>query len=178
MANYKEIVTKAVIGKAKKNNKMHFSFTPDEVVDTILGCWIINHNFSGLNDNGKVALNGSFDINVWYAYNNNTKTKVNTKEFSYHEVLNIPLKSDAKINNNSDILVRSLKQPTVSEVNIKDGNINLEVEKEMGIEVVGDAIIKVPIEEDYDDYDEIIDDNELEIEEELNDNYLDKEESK
>lgn len=43
MANYKEIVTKAVIGKAKKTNSMHFSFTPDETVDTVLGCWVINH---------------------------------------------------------------------------------------------------------------------------------------
>lgn len=43
MAGFKEIVTKAVIGKAKKTNTMHFSFTPDETVSTILGCWVINH---------------------------------------------------------------------------------------------------------------------------------------
>ena len=54
MAGFKEIVTKAVIGKAKKTNTMHFSFTPDETVSTILGCWVINHNFSGVNQNGKV----------------------------------------------------------------------------------------------------------------------------
>ena len=43
MASFKEIVTKAVIGKAKKTNSMHFSFTPDEACDTVLGCWVINH---------------------------------------------------------------------------------------------------------------------------------------
>ncbi len=43
MSNYKEIVTKAVIGKGKK------LFTTDHVVElkedasTILGCWVINH---------------------------------------------------------------------------------------------------------------------------------------
>ena len=176
MANYKEIVTKAVIGKAKKTNKMNFSFTPDEVVDTILGCWIINHNFSGINDNGKVVINGSFDINVWYAYNNNTKTKVNTKEFSYHEILNVPLKEESSLNDNADILVRSLKQPTVSNVSLNNGNINLEVEKEMGVEIVGDAFIKVPIEDEFDDYDEIIDDSEINTEE-INDDYLNSKES-
>ena len=56
MANYKEIVTKAVIGKAKKTNSMHFSFTPDDKVDTVLGCWVINHNFSGSNQAGKVGV--------------------------------------------------------------------------------------------------------------------------
>ena len=176
MANYKEIVTKAVIGKAKKTNTMHFSFTPDEVADTILGCWIINHNFSGVNENDKVRINGSFDINVWYAYGNNTKTKVNTKEFSYHELFNVPLKGDSSINN-ADIIVRSLKQPTVSNVSIQDGNINLEVEKEMGVEIVGDAFIKVPIEDDFDDYEELNDNNELESIDGLNTNYLDNKEN-
>lgn len=43
MSSYKEIVTKAVIGKGKK------LFTTDHVVplkeeaSTILGCWVINH---------------------------------------------------------------------------------------------------------------------------------------
>lgn len=43
MANYKEIVTKAVIGKGKKT----FTSTNDILLDvaptTILGCWVINH---------------------------------------------------------------------------------------------------------------------------------------
>lgn len=43
MANYKEIVTKAVIAKGKKlfttENKVNVSNSPS----TILGCWVINH---------------------------------------------------------------------------------------------------------------------------------------
>ena len=43
MSNYKEIVTKAVIGKGKKT----FTTTKEQVVEnnpsTILGCWVINH---------------------------------------------------------------------------------------------------------------------------------------
>ena len=91
MASYKEIVTKAVIGKAKKTNSMHFSFTPDENVNTVLGCWVINHTFSGSNQNGKVGVTGSFDVNVWYSYDGDTKTKVNTKKFGYYELLAVSL---------------------------------------------------------------------------------------
>lgn len=43
MASYKEIVTKAVVGKAKKNSISKFSVQPEEKPDTILGCWVINH---------------------------------------------------------------------------------------------------------------------------------------
>lgn len=43
MSSFKEIVTKAVIGKAKKTNNANFLLTPEEKPNTILGCWVINH---------------------------------------------------------------------------------------------------------------------------------------
>ena len=172
MAGFKEIVTKAVIGKAKKTNTMHFSFTPDETVSTIRGCWVINHNFSGVNQNGKVGVNGSFDVNVWYAYDNDTKTKVNTKRFGYNELLSVPLKDEATLTNNSEIIVRGLKQPTVTNVGIEDGNIALDIEKELGVEIVGDTKIKVPVEDDFDDYEEIIDEGEIDSIDEVKEDYL------
>ena len=172
MANFKEIVTKAVIGKAKKTNSMHFSFTPDESVDTVLGCWVINHNFSGTNQSGKVGVTGSFDVNVWYAYDNDTKTKVNSKKFGYNEILNVPLKDEATLTNTSEIIVRSLKQPTVTNVAVSDGNIVLDIEKELGVEIVGDTKIKVPVEDDFDDYEEIIDEGEIDSIDEVKEDYL------
>ena len=43
MANYKEIVTKAVIGKGKKTFTSTNSVISDFKPTTILGCWVINH---------------------------------------------------------------------------------------------------------------------------------------
>ncbi len=172
MASYKEIVTKAVIGKAKKTNSMHFSFTPDENVNTVLGCWVINHTFSGSNQNGKVGVTGSFDVNVWYSYDGDTKTKVNTKKFGYNELLAVPLRDSATLTNNSEIIVRSLKQPSVTNVSVTDGNIVLDIEKELGVEIVGDTKIKVPIEDVDDDYEEIVDEEDVSGIDEVNENYL------
>ena len=58
MASFKEIVTKAVIGKAKKTSVSKFSVTPNEIPDTVLGCWVINHTFEGHGQNGAVVING------------------------------------------------------------------------------------------------------------------------
>ena len=44
---FKEIVTKAVIGKGKKTFTTTNSVTPDCAASTILGCWVINNNFKG-----------------------------------------------------------------------------------------------------------------------------------
>ena len=82
MSNFKEIVTKAIIGKAKKTSTNEFMLTPELRPDTILGCWVINHRFNGFNNGGVVNIEGSFDVNVWYSYDNDTKTAVSNQSFS------------------------------------------------------------------------------------------------
>ena len=76
--------------------------------------------------------------------------------FGYNELLNVPLKDQASLTNTSEIIVRSLRQPSVIDVNIDNGNILLNIEKELGVEIVGDTKIKVPIEDIDDDYEEIV----------------------
>lgn len=159
MANFKEIVTKAVIGKAKKRATSHFSMKTNERPDTVLGCWVINHSFRGRNSGGMVTIDGEFDINVWYSYDNDTKTTVSTERFSYNDKMNIHLKDDVHLTDSSEIIVRSLKQPTVTKVAVENGVVELDIEKELGVEVVGNTMIKVPVEEDEDDYEEIFDDD-------------------
>ena len=178
MSNFREIVTKAVIGKAKKTSTNKFVLSPEEVPNTVLGCWVINNSFSGVNNLGSVLVNGSFDVNVWYSYDNDTKTAVSTKRFTYQEKMNVPLKSDSVLDNSSEIIVRSLKQPTVTNVEVKGSNIELTIEKELGVEIVGNTKVKVSVEDFDDDYEEIIDD---EIDNEINnikEEYLDTEEVK
>lgn len=43
MANTREIVTKAVLGKGKRTFTTTNSVTPEITPSTILGCWVINH---------------------------------------------------------------------------------------------------------------------------------------
>lgn len=174
MASYKEIVTKAVVGKAKKTSVSNFSLKPEEGPDTVLGCWVINHNFQGVNQNGIVNINGSFDVNVWYSYNNDTKTGVATKRFNYNEKMNIRLKDGAKLNDASEIIVRSLNQPTVTDVNIDNDTVKLAIEKELGVEIVGNTMIKVSVEDEADDYEVIeeMDDDNIEEIDTVNEDYL------
>lgn len=160
---YKEIVTKAVIGKGKKTFRNTYELRTTDKIDTVLGCWVINHTMSGSNDNGRVRINGSFDVNIWYSYDNNTKTNVEARKISYTEIVNVHLKESTTLTNDSEILITSLKNPTVIDVSSKDNLITYEIEKELGIEIIGDAKVKIQImDSDYEDYD-IIDDTDEEI---------------
>lgn len=178
MSNFKEIVTKAIIGKCKKRLTSNYEIECEEKPNTILGCWVINHSFRGVNNLGKVNVTGNFDVNVWYSYDNDTKTAVCTRKFNYSDVINVPLKDNSKLNNDCDIIVNALKQPTVTDVKIKSDLVNLKIEKELGIEVVGNATVKVQVEDDYDDYEEVYDNennDELNINvDDLNDDYLEE----
>ena len=173
MSNFKEIVTKAVVGKAKKNSVDSFSVETEEVPNTVLGCWVINHTFNGVHNNGRVGVNGEYDVNVWYSYDNDTKTAVSTKRYAYNDNINVNLKDNTGLSSSNEIIVRSLKQPTVSDVKIDNNLVKVVVEKELAVEVIGDTKIKVSIEELDDDY-EIADDNDIsdEVIDEIDENYL------
>ena len=156
MSSYKEIVTKAVIGKGKKTFTTTNTKSVENMPSTILGCWVINHKFNGVKQNDSIVINGSYDVNVWYSYDNDTKTAVLKDTDSYREVVNIKRKDNSS--ENEEIIVRSLNQPNCVKVDIDGNNIVYTIEKELGIELVGDTKVKILTDEEEDDWDEILDD--------------------
>ena len=159
LAYYKEIVTKAIIGKGKKTTTLDHSITVDDNINTVLGCWVINHIFNGTNNNGNIIINGSYDINVWYSYDNNTKTNVIVKRFNYNDTMNLKIKENSDLNNTSEVIVRALSQPSVTDVNVDNNNINLTVHKQLGVEVIGDTTVRISVDDEFEDYEEIVDED-------------------
>jgi len=177
MAAYKEIVTKAIIGKGKKYLKNNYSISVSDNPTTVLGCWVINHKFKGYKSGEKIGVDGSYDVNIWYSYENDSKTTVVNKKVDYNDIFNVKIKENADLTGDTDIIVRTLKQPTCSKVNIEeDGTISFVIEKELGVEIVGETKMKIAIEEDEEPWDEIddevTDDDLKNIDENINDNYI------
>ena len=165
---YKEIVTKAVIGKGKKYFKNNYSIESTDNPTTVLGCWVINHKFKGYKSGDKIGVDGSFDVNIWYSYDSDSKTTVVSKKVDYNDLFNVKTRNDVDLTGDTDIIVRSLKQPTCSKVNILDGGvINFDIEKELGVEIVGETKMKIAIEEEEDPWDEIDDEVTEEVEQEI-----------
>ena len=178
MALYKEIVTKAIVGKGKKYFKNNYSIKATDNPTTVLGCWVINHKFKGYKSGEKIGVDGSYDVNIWYSYDNDSKTTVVNKKVDYNDLFNVKVRENADLTGDTDIIVRTLKQPTCSKVNIEDdGTITFDIEKELGVEIVGETKMKIAIEEDEEPWDEIDDevseDDLKEIDENVNDNYID-----
>jgi len=155
MANYKEIVTKAVISKGKKLFTSNHSILTTNNPSTIVGCWVINHNFTGVKSFNDIVIDGSYDVNIWYSYDNDTKTDVIRETNHYKEIVHMRDRDD----DNEEIIVRSLKQPNCIKVDIDNNKINYVIEKELGIELVSDVKVKIDVSDDEDPWDDIVDEN-------------------
>ena len=96
---------------------------------------------------------------------------------SFREIV----KKESNISSNEEIIVRSLRQPSCSKVEIVNGNIEYDIEKELGIEIVGDTKVRISVdEEEADDWEEIVDDKEEEsimqdIDNSVNEDFLKEE---
>ena len=180
MANYREIVTKAVIAKGKKLFTTNNTVKVDKNPSTILGCWVINHNFNGVMSGDNISINGSYDVNIWYSYDNDTKTEVIKETNNYNEVVHLRERDEET--SGEEIIVRSLKQPSCVKVDIDGNNINYTIEKELGIELVGDIKVKIETNNEEDPWDEIVEESKVEeeekkIDEEVNEDFIKEEEN-
>ena len=175
MANYREIISKAVINKGKKTFSENGEIKVNNIPTTILGCWVINHNFNGVKQGNKIVIDGSFDVNIWYSYDNDTKTDVVKESHTYSEI--VKMKDVSNNYDNISIVVRSLTDPKCVNATINDDVINYQVDLELGIELVGDVKVKVAVDDNLDDYEQITEESNVdkEIDNSVNPDYLEKE---
>ena len=68
----REIVTKAVCGRGRKFSEATHTVTTTHKMVTILGAWVINHTYRADKVGEIVEVSGTYEINIWYSYNNNT----------------------------------------------------------------------------------------------------------
>lgn len=175
MNDIREIVTKAVIGKGKKRFKITSPL--DDLrssADSILGCWIINHKFGARKCEDSVEVKGAYDINVWYSFADNTQTEVARQTVEYEDQVNVHRTIRDCLYEGDEVMARTLQQPTCVDARIEDGEIVVEVEFEIVVEIIGETKMRVsilgPVESVPMSDDE--DDDDLDIDDQINTNFL------
>lgn len=172
---YREIISKAVISKGKKVFRQEDEIIVKNKPTTVLGCWVINHKFNGIKQNDKIIIDGSYDVNIWYSYDFDTKTDVVKASHTYTETVKM---RDVDNNyDNTSIVLRSLTDPKCTSVNINNETINYQVDLELGIELVGDVKVKIAVDDNLDEYNEILEESSIdqEIEDNVHTDYIKEE---
>lgn len=167
MSEVREIVTRAVLAKGRKTFKICETINLDHQPYSVLGCWIINHEFEATEQQKQVAVNGSFEINIWYAYENNTKTDVVRATTTYQGTIKVKdIVCDATTDY-TDVMVRILQQPTCTNACIKDNVIEVDVVFDALAEIIGETKMMVNVYSCNDNIDAL--DN---LENEINEDFI------
>lgn len=154
---YREIITKAVCGKGRKFTQDNHSISPSHSPSSILGCWVINHLYNAKKKSeDTVEINGSYDINVWYSYNDNTKTEVVTERVTYSDIIPLSIKDEKSINDEYDVIAKVIQQPNCLECKIasKGNKVTVEVEREFIVQIIGDTKVYVKVNPNWDKLDD------------------------
>ena len=150
---YREIVTKAVIGKGKISNNGEIIVSPSGSVSKVLGCWVINHEFSPSYENGSVFVRGKYDVHIWQGINSDSDNFVHKQTIDYVEEFKVKMKQGECLNENNELVIRCAKYPTCSSLDLRDDNtISLKVEKELVLGVIGETTLRVEISQGKDDW--------------------------
>ncbi|NEY21196.1 outer spore coat protein CotE [Bacillus ginsengihumi] len=169
MAEYREIITKAVVAKGRKFTQSNHTVCPPHHPSSILGCWIINHKYEAKKIDKKVEIHGTFDVNIWYSHNDNTRTSVVTEKVEYKDIIKLNYR-DPDCLDDKEVIAKVLQQPNCIEAIISpNGNkVIVNVEREFLVEVIGETKVCVAIQPDGCDCD---DEWEEEFDEELDDEF-------
>lgn len=170
MNEVREIVTKAVIGKGKKIIRLKELLIPHNEPFSILGCWGINHQYRAKQiDDNVVELTGSFEVNIWYSSDNNTKTEVVKKHIDYKETIKTKEIVRESITDYNDVIVRMLQEPTCTNAHIQDKTIEVDIIFEVLVEIIGETKMRVTVLETAEPVDSFDDDD---FENEINEDFI------
>ena len=153
----REIITKAICGKGRKFSTVTHTVTPPHNPSSILGAWIINHQYEAVAAGDGIEVIGTYDVNIWYSYEKNSQTAVVKEKVSYVE--NVPLSYlDGRHRSSTvEVSAEALQEPSTVEAQLSGGgSVLIRVEREFGVELVAETklnVLVLPGRDGYEDKD-------------------------
>jgi spore coat protein E len=143
----REIITKAVCGKGRKFSTITHTVTPPHHPTSILGAWIINHQYESVRSGNGIEVIGSYDINIWYSYNKNTQTDVAKETVSYVELVPLSYVDPKHRSSTEEVTADATQEPNCVEATISanGSSVIIRVEREFAVEMVAETKVYVVV---------------------------------
>ncbi|WNQ09175.1 outer spore coat protein CotE [Paenibacillus aurantius] len=144
---YREILTKAVCGKGRKFSQVSHTVTPPNAPTSILGAWIINNQYEAVRSSEGVEVIGTYDVNIWYSYDKNTKTDVAKETISYVDVVPLTYLDKRHKSSTAEVSAVSTQEPNCVEASVssRGDGVVLRVEREFQVELVAETKVTVVV---------------------------------
>ncbi len=143
----REIITKAVCGKGRKFSQVTHTVTPPNLPTSILGAWIINHQYEAVRSGDGIEVVGTYDINIWYSYDRNSKTDVAKETVSYAELVPLSNVDPKHRKSTEEVYAESTQEPNCVEASVSSNGsgVMIRVEREFEVEMVAETKVCVVV---------------------------------
>lgn len=144
----REIYTKALLAKGAKTTVSTYKVQVDHPCDSILGCWIVDHHHEAkLNESHTYSV-GSYEVHLWYSYAS-TKSAIFVQKMTYCDEITVKKYDEREISSQDEAISRCIQEPKCLKATILEtGSIELTLEKVMEVNVVGETMLKIEMNED------------------------------
>lgn len=144
---YREIITKAVCGKGRKFSQVSHTVVPPQAPTSILGAWIINNQYEAVKSGDGVEVIGTYDINIWYSYDKNTKTDVAKETVSYVDVVPLSYLDKKHRSSTAEVSAVATQEPNTVEANVSSSgdSVIIRVEREFQVELIAETKVYVVV---------------------------------
>lgn len=143
----REIYTKAVCGRGRRFSQVSHSVTPPHAPSSILGAWIINNQYDAVKSGDSVEVVGTYDVNIWYSYDGNTKTDVAKETLSYVESVPLSFLDKKHRPSTAEVGAFATQEPNCVEANITSNgrDVLIRVEREFKVEMIAETKVCVVV---------------------------------
>ncbi|WP_409346864.1 outer spore coat protein CotE [Paenibacillus sp. MBLB4367] len=141
----REIITKAVCGKGRKFSQVSHTVIPSHAPTSILGAWIINNQYEAAKGSNGIEVIGTYDINIWYSYDKNTKTDVAKETVSYVDVVPLSYLDKKHRASTAEVSAVATQEPNCVEATVSShgDSVIIRVEREYFVEMVAETKVCV-----------------------------------
>ena len=147
---YREIMAKTLNGKGKINQVIEKELFISNEISKTLGCWIINLKHEIIRENLDIFVKGSYDIQLWYALNNNQKSEVYNETIEFYEKVNMSYRDLKVIDNEIYTKVYVPKYPSCTSMELDENKkIKLKIEALYYVDTFQEALLVVNCSDDY-----------------------------
>jgi spore coat protein E len=143
----REIITKAVCGKGRKFSTVAHTVTPPHNPTSILGAWIINHQYEAIRAGEGIEVIGTYNINVWYSYDKNSQTDVAKETITYVDLIPLSYLDPKHRASTEEVSAEVTQEPNCVEANVSSNgsNVVIRIEREFSVEMVAETKVCVKV---------------------------------
>ena len=151
---WREIIAKAVCGKGRKFSSITHTVTPPHAPNSVLGAWIINHQYQAKAVDDGVEVVGTYDVNIWYSHSKNSQTDVFKESLTYVDFIPLSYLDPKHQSGTAEVTATVAQEPTCIEATVAPGkdSVKLLVEREFVVDILAQTRITVAVSDRPADY--------------------------